>query len=247
MYVGGFGLDSGERNLPAIQPDIETEKETRPTMVRRTKEEASATRSLILDSAERVFEEHGVSGASLQQIAQAAGLTRGAIYWHFEDKAALFHAMMERIHLPLKESLRGLREAEPGEPLKHIRAMLVSALRQVAGNAQTRRVFGIAAHKVEYAGELGLLRERHISGRDACVADIERDLRQARRYGQVGKRIPTRAAALGLHALVDGLIHNWVLAPHGFDLVKVGTHALDAYLTGLGAGQDASVKPAPMA
>ena len=46
-------------------------------MVRRTKEEASATRSLILDTAERVFEVHGVSGASLQQIALAA-LDNGA-------------------------------------------------------------------------------------------------------------------------------------------------------------------------
>ena len=207
-------------------------------MARRTKEEASATRSLILDAAERVFEKHGVSGASLQQIAQAAGLTRGAIYWHFEDKAALFRAMMERVQLPLEESLQGLRNADPGEPLKHIRAVLVSALRQVAGDAQTQRVFGIAAHKVEYTGELGTLRERHINGRDACVADVERDLRQARRRGQIGKRTPPRAAALGLHALIDGLIHNWVLAPRGFDLVKVGTQALDAYLAGLGAGLD---------
>lgn len=212
-------------------------------MARRTKAEASATRSLILDTAERVFEERGVSGASLQQIAQAAGLTRGAIYWHFEDKAALFHAMMERVHLPLEESLQGLRTTEPGEPLKHIRAMLVSALRQVAGNAQMQRVFAIAAHKVEYTGELGSLRERHISGRDACVADVERDLRLARRRGQIGTHMPTRAAALGLHALIDGLINNWVLAPDGFDLVKVGTHALDAYLAGLAPGLDAAAQP----
>lgn len=213
-------------------------------MVRRTKQEASATRSLILDTAERVFETHGVAGASLQQIAQAAGLTRGAIYWHFEDKAALFHAMMDRVHLPLEESLQGLREAGAGEPLKHIRAMLVRALREVACNAQTQRVFGIAALKVEYAGEMGSLRERHISGRDACVADVERDLRQARRSGQIGKRTPPRSAAIGLHSLIDGLIHNWVLAPQGFDLVKVGTHALDAYLAGLGDGLEASAKPA---
>ena len=216
-------------------------------MVRRTKEEASATRSLILDTAERVFEEHGVSGATLQQIAQAAGVTRGAIYWHFADKAAVFNAMMERIRLPLEAGFQGLRQADPREPLKNIRSLLVSALRQVAGNAQTQRVFSIAAHKVEYTGELGSLRERHIGGRDACVADIERDLRQARRQGQIGNRTPTRAAALGLHALIDGLINNWVLAPRGFDLVKVGTQVVDAYLAGLGAGPHAAVRPASAA
>jgi TetR/AcrR family acrAB operon transcriptional repressor len=59
-------------------------------MVRRTKEEAQATRKLILDTAEVVFHERGVSRSTLNDIAQAAGLTRGAIYWHFKDKADLF-------------------------------------------------------------------------------------------------------------------------------------------------------------
>lgn len=66
-------------------------------MVRRTKEEAQATRNLILDTAEVVFHERGVSRRTLNDIAQAAGLTRGAIYWHFQDKADFFNAMTQRI------------------------------------------------------------------------------------------------------------------------------------------------------
>ena len=56
-------------------------------MVRRTKEDAVATRNSLLDAAERVFYDKGVSRASLGDIAQAAGATRGAIYWHFKDNA----------------------------------------------------------------------------------------------------------------------------------------------------------------
>ena len=70
-------------------------------MVRRTKQEALATRHSLLDSAELLFQAQGVSRTSLQDIAQAAGATRGAIYWHFKDKADLFNAMMERVTLPL--------------------------------------------------------------------------------------------------------------------------------------------------
>ncbi|HKW83015.1 MAG TPA: TetR family transcriptional regulator, partial [Burkholderiaceae bacterium] len=73
-------------------------------MARRTKEEAQATRSLILDTAELVFEQRGVSGTSLNEIAKAAGLTRGAIYWHFQNKADLFNAMMDRATLPLEQA-----------------------------------------------------------------------------------------------------------------------------------------------
>ena len=61
-------------------------------MARRTKAEAQATRNALIDAAERLFDSRGVSRTSLQDIAQAAGATRGAIYWHFKDKADLFNA-----------------------------------------------------------------------------------------------------------------------------------------------------------
>ena len=204
-------------------------------MVRRTKEEAQATRSLIIDTAELVFERRGVSGASLHEIAKAAGLTRGAIYWHFKDKAALFDAMMERAHLPLEESGRvgGFRSAAITVP--QLRDGLVAVLRHVVTDPQMRRVFSIASHKVEYAGETEALRERHVSVRSECLTDIERTLQRAMRRGELARRMPARAAAVGLHALVDGLLRNWMLAPGDFDLVKVGSQVIDAYLASLAA------------
>ena len=78
-------------------------------MARRTKEEAFETRQSIIDAAEKCFHEKGVSRASLTDIAQAAGVTRGAIYWHFQGKADLLDALFQRIHMPLEE----LRAASP--------------------------------------------------------------------------------------------------------------------------------------
>lgn len=59
-------------------------------MARKTKQQALETRQHILDVAMRLFSQQGVSSTSLAQIAQAAGVTRGAIYWHFKDKTDLF-------------------------------------------------------------------------------------------------------------------------------------------------------------
>src|SRR5574337_1789480 len=78
------------------------------TMARRTKEDALATRSALLDAAERVFLQQGVSRTSLADIAHAAGVTRGALYWHFKDKASLFNAMLDRVALPLTAELQEL-------------------------------------------------------------------------------------------------------------------------------------------
>ena len=74
-------------------------------MARRTKADAQTTRNNLLDAAEQLFQSRGVSHTSLNDIATAAGTTRGAIYWHFKDKADLFNAMMERVTLPLEQTL----------------------------------------------------------------------------------------------------------------------------------------------
>ena len=202
-------------------------------MVRRTKEEAQATRNCILDTAEMVFLEHGVSRTTLQQIAAAAGVTRGAIYWHFRDKAELFNAMMERVTLPLEQGVKGSDDPSVDAPLQHVRKSFLAALRLTVNDPQVRRVFEIATHKVEYVDELRAVRDRHLAIRNGVLAHVERGLKMAAKRGQIKRRIPPRSAALGLHALADGLIQNWILDPTAFDLVKVGTQVFDAYIDSL--------------
>lgn len=65
-------------------------------MARKTKEEALETRNRILEAAVEVFLEKGVSQAGLEVIAEKAGVTRGAVYWHFKNKADIFEALQDR-------------------------------------------------------------------------------------------------------------------------------------------------------
>src|SRR3954462_5605794 len=99
-------------------------------MVRRSKEDALATRNSLLDAAEHVFLAQGVAGTSLNDIAVAAGTTRGAIYWHFRDKADLFNAMMDRVVMPLQSALESVQEPAGGDPLPRLKKSLRGALRQ---------------------------------------------------------------------------------------------------------------------
>ena len=215
-------------------------------MVRRTKADALATRDKLLDAAELLFAERGVSRTSLNDIAVAAGTTRGAIYWHFKDKAALFNAMMERVTLPLEDTLAcaslGSDSDGPTAPLMRMRSAFMEALHKTANDAQTRRVFDIASHKVEYVEEMRDVRDRHLKTRDECVAMTRAGLLQAARLGEVKLPMPAITAAHGLHALINGLIQNWLLAPEAFDLEAAGRQTFDAYLAGLGFN---SSKPRP--
>lgn len=203
-------------------------------MARRTKAEALATRHRLLDAAEHLFQAQGVSRTSLQDIARRAGATRGAVYWHFKDKADLFNAMMERVTLPLEQSFQDLAQDEKADPLAHIRSLVRDALARIAGDAQTRRVFEVATHKVEYVDELQAVRLRHLAARNAFLLHVERGLASAATRQAVELAVSPATAAQGMHALIDGLIQNWLLDSAAFDLVAVGQRVMDVYLAGLG-------------
>ncbi|WP_439519397.1 TetR family transcriptional regulator [Hydrogenophaga sp.] len=202
-------------------------------MVRRTKTEALETRNSLLDAAEHLFQARGVSRTSLNDIATEAGTTRGAIYWHFKDKADLFNAMMERVTMPLECSLATTVQAA-ADPLLALRESMLSALRQTANDEQTRRVFEVATHKVEYVSEMQAVRDRHLRVRNECMTMTAEALRHAVKREHIELPMPLSTAALGLHVMMDGLIQNWLLDPHAFDLVRSGSETVDAYLAGLG-------------
>ena len=202
-------------------------------MARRSKQEALETRNGLLDAAERVFLAQGVAGTSLNDIALEAGATRGAIYWHFQDKADLFNAMMDRVSLPLQDALAHIERATDGDPLPQLRAAIRLALEKIVRDPQTRRVLEVATHKVEYVASLCAVRERHLQVREQWILRFRGALRRSAAVRGVRLPMPAAAAAQGLQALVDGLIQNWLLDTAAFDLEAVGTKAVDAYLRGL--------------
>jgi TetR/AcrR family acrAB operon transcriptional repressor len=202
-------------------------------MVRRTKEEALETRDRILDAAERVFIKKGVARTSLADVADAASVTRGAIYWHFKNKADLFDAMMQRVSLPMEEMVARAGDENIEDPLAYVRSCALAVLERVTTDPQSRRVAEISRYKVEYADEMEPLRARHIECRTECLGRIERGLRNAAKKGLLATSVNPRIAAVGLHALVDGLITNWVLDPKYVALARTAEPLIDGYLDGL--------------
>lgn len=119
-------------------------------MARKTKSESEQTRSRILDAAEIEMLARGVSRASLECIAQRAQVSRGAIYWHFEDKKALLEAMVQRTAMPLRSLRENLgRELGDADPLNLLRQMLMHGVSRLANDKQHRRVCHIVLHRCE--------------------------------------------------------------------------------------------------
>lgn len=204
-------------------------------MVRRTKEEAQETRSRILDAAEQVFYEKGVAHSCLEDIAGAAEVTRGAIYWHFKDKGELFDAMMQRVVLPAEEMLERAGGSGDPDPLQLLRRATIDVLLRTADDPRMRRVFEIAYHKCEYVGDAVGVRSRHIASQNECLDTIESGFRACVETGRLPRTLDPRVAAVGAMSLVSGLIANWVLDPESFELRKHAETLVDFYFRGLEA------------
>jgi TetR/AcrR family transcriptional regulator, acrAB operon repressor len=182
-------------------------------VARRTKDEALETRHRILDVAERVFSERGVTRTSLADIANAAGVTRGAVYWHFTDKADLFCSMVARVTMPMESSACQTNHGTAADPLASIREMMTGILRRTSEDPQARRVFHIVYHKCEHVDEMEPVWQRFNEMRAGCLQQLEEGLRAAMAQGQLPRTLNARQAALGLRALLDGLVSNWVMNP----------------------------------
>jgi TetR/AcrR family transcriptional regulator, acrAB operon repressor len=202
-------------------------------MARKTKEAAAATRDSILDAAEKLFVEQGVSRTTLQHIATAAGVTRGAIYWHFDDKGALFNAMMERAILPLEAEMQVLDQAESDDPLLDLRNHMLAVLDRTVNDPGARRVFEIATLKVEFVGEMDAVRQRRKDNMANWMTRAERRIRLAADKGLIARHVDASQVALALWIMIDGLIRNWMFDPQGFDLLALGKCVIDPYLDGL--------------
>ncbi|WP_342321814.1 multidrug efflux transporter transcriptional repressor AcrR [Kosakonia sp. BYX6] len=189
-------------------------------MARKTKQQALETRQHILDVAMRLFSQQGVSSTSLAEIAQAAGVTRGAIYWHFKNKSDLFSEIWE-----LSESSIGDLEIEyrakfPGDPLSVLREILVYILEATVVEERRRLMMEIIFHKCEFVGEMAVVQEAQ---RDLCLESydrIEATLNECIQAKSLPANLLTRRVAVLMRAYVSGIMENWLFAPQSFDLKK---------------------------
>ena len=80
--------------------------------------EKKSSRERLLEAAVKVFADRGYQAASVDEIAAAAGLSKGAVYWNFSSKDELFHALLEeRIDRQIEETAEILRSAPTDRPI----------------------------------------------------------------------------------------------------------------------------------
>jgi AcrR family transcriptional regulator len=180
-------------------------------------------RDRILDAAMLVFRRHGFRRSSIEQAAEAAGLTRQALYHHFKSKEALFRAVIERVH----ESALAAEIAAVGAQEKAglgLADILVAGL--AARLKQFIASFGGSPHVEE------LFSEHLLQARDLYQ-------KYAARYGAQGAATIERFCRRHKRALVRGMTAQKLsrcieMAINGAKSAHPGMQPANAFLADLG-------------
>ncbi|ELW9764750.1 TetR family transcriptional regulator [Pseudomonas aeruginosa] len=194
-------------------------------MARKTKEESQKTRDGILDAAERVFLEKGVGTTAMADLADAAGVSRGAVYGHYKNKIEVCLAMCDRafgqIEVPdenarvpaleilLRAGMGFLRQCcEPGSVQRVLEILLragMGFLRQCCEPGSVQRVLEILYLKCERSDENEpLLRRRELLEKQGQRFG-RRQIRRAVERGELPARLDVELASIYLQSLWDGI------------------------------------------
>jgi AcrR family transcriptional regulator len=196
--------------------------------VRRTKSESEETRQRILDAAETVFLDVGVSRASLDRIASEAGVTRGAIYWHFANKQELFAAMIGRVH-DLHEAVLARSFIDHEDPLQGVLEWALEVIDLFATEAHTRRVYRIIVTRCEYVGEMQHALAWQCDLHDRMAGNLRQVFETAAAAGQLAPDWSAPSAATTLQCFMSGMLDNWLrydFEPGAADTLRVGLRSL---------------------
>lgn len=179
--------------------------------------ERSDSRERIVAAATRVFARKGFQRASLDEIAAEAGLTKGAIYWHFRSKNDLFFSLLEsrfqRQIAPLSGDIaQAVAAGSPEERLNAVVQLVNETLTRFRDDADWPRLF------LEF---LSQSRDADIAARLRQLVDFSRQVarqavEQMQQGGLTDPELDAGMVATFWCALVDGLMLAWVVKPETF-------------------------------
>lgn len=201
-------------------------------MVRKAKGESQATYAALLDAAEAAFSAKGVTRTTLNDVAAAAGMTRGAIYWHFKDKGALVQAMCDRVFLPMQTLLNELAALPGNDPLNALRQMMLHMLVQLAGDPRQHAVFDIMFHHCEKNDDMAFFKHEK-EKRQQCLSKIDAIVAEAIVQGKLPAQTSRLLAVQAINGYLIGLMYEWLMDPSAYDLARHAPGMIDCFLSGL--------------
>ncbi len=206
-------------------------------MARQTKERAEQTRERIVDAAEQVFYRRGVARATLEEIAREAGVTRGAVYWHFADKVEVFGAVEDRAKQPYEQMRAALRSSVPGagnalEAMQALETSIVEAFERIQSDEVARMRLTVMLLRCDYVDEMAPALERQTQTIRSFFSELRHYFTVVIPSPAPGSGWRPEDAAQVLEVVVHGSFMRWLRSPEDFPIGR-GVVAIKAFIAAL--------------
>ena len=201
-------------------------------MARKTKEEALETRQNILNAALDVFYKNGVNSSSLEDIAEAAGVTRGAVYWHFKNKMDVFMALHLELHKsfmgPLTESHEQASQ-EGANALTELQEHCVDVLYKVATDPFHQKTLTVFLLRSDYSGDLAQFQKIQNKHKDDALEILESFFVKAKEQNLLPSSFDAKMHCKICMCYIGGIINEFLWDPDFIDLKKDAKKMVDIF------------------
>jgi len=188
-------------------------------LMHKKKAQGRLTRQEIVDAAIIVFYEKGVSGTTLEQIAEKAGVTRGAIYHHYKNKHDLLAQVLEEVLEPLIHRLEESLSDTLSPDLNRIRELFIRTLNFIITTPKFFRTLSIMMLKCEYTAEYQYLIDKQSAYHDAARRILIAWLARMQDGGTVFSKPPALIAEAIL-CYTSGFFTRALKHPGGLDVAE---------------------------
>ena len=104
-------------------------------------EQSQITKRALLDIAKELFTERGYAHTSTEEVVRRAKVTRGALYYHYRDKAALFEAVFDEVRLGYLQAVKERVQATEGDTWQQLVTGCQAFIESVADPSVQRIVY----------------------------------------------------------------------------------------------------------
>ncbi|MCV6546460.1 MAG: TetR family transcriptional regulator [Cohaesibacter sp.] len=203
-------------------------------MARKTKEEAEKTYHALLQAAANLFTRYGIAETTLNQIAKEAGVTRGAFYWHFEDKNDVVRALWETHAKPQLEPLRAeMLGPCKGCAVESLRTITKRLLSLVTQNEQMGQAIRIVMHNVELSEQNSALRQYLVAEHGQMIACFGSAFQKIKQVGLLRSDVSVETISWGYICLLAGMLDKHFIPDTPDMITTQGTAIMDLYLDGV--------------
>lgn len=204
--------------------------------MKRTREEAENTREDLLNSAIQIFSEKGVARATLEEIAKGAGVTRGAVYWHFESKAQIFDALHESMHQPFLDGIfEGLEKDHP-KPMEQLRDLWIKLFLDLEKDERRKQSLILFMRKCNYSGDLLPYREQHLRKQEESIKLFESYFKKMKKLGKLPADTDTKLLTEGMFCFMKGLLFEYLDNMEHYNIRKTAPKLVGLFFNSLVRG-----------